>query len=182
MTFWADFAIHFWSSSKLLAVKSIFCELVSKHMIKYRSILIAVLAVVMVMLLSFGGVAEAKRVTKPLSYTSEQIEQIQDYASQLSAIRERMPELADLIQKQDWVFVRNFIHGPLGELRSKMMFVTQSLLGEDQKQARSAAKSVFDNLVAIDQAAQGRDYKLAIRNYAETLRDFDNFMTLLPKG
>lgn len=151
-------------------------------MVKYRSILTAVLAVVMVVLLSFGSVAEAKRAAKPQSYTSEQIEQIQDYASQLSAVRDKMPELADLIQKQDWVFVRNFIHGPLGELRSKMTFVAQTLLGDDQKQARATAKAVFDNLVAIDQAAQEKNYKVAIRNYAETLRDFDSFLTLLPKG
>lgn len=149
-------------------------------MIKYRSILAAVLAVVMVVLLSFSDVAEAKRIAKPPSYTSEQIAQIQAYASELSTVRDRLPELADLIQKQDWVFVRNFIRGPLGELRTKMMFVSQNLLGEDQKQARAAAKAVFDNLIAIDQAAQKEDYKLAIRNYAETLRDFDGFLNLLP--
>jgi photosystem II protein PsbQ len=151
-------------------------------MSKYRSIFAAILAVAVVVLLSFGGVAEAKRVAKPPSYTSEQIAQIQEYASELSAIKDRLPELADLIQKQDWVFVRNFIHGPLGELRAKMAFASQNLLGEDQKQARAAAKTVVDNLVAIDQAAQAENYKLAIRNYAETVRDLDNFLSLLPKG
>ncbi len=149
-------------------------------MVKYQSIFTAVLAVVMVVLLNLGNVAEAKRAAKPLSYTSEQIAQVQEYAAELSALRDRMPELADLIQKQDWVFVRNFIHGPLGELRAKMLYAAQNLLGDDQKQARTVAKAVFDNLVAIDQAAQNRDYKLAIRNYAETIRDFDNFLNLLP--
>ncbi len=150
-------------------------------MVKYRAILTAVLAVLMVFLLSLGNGAEAKRVAKPLSYTSEQISQIQEYGSELSALRDRMPELADLIQKQDWVFVRNFIHGPLGELRAKMLYAAQNLLGDDQKQARAVAKAVFDNLVAMDQAAQNRDYRLAIRNYTETIRDFDNFLNLLPK-
>ncbi len=80
-------------------------------MIKFRTVLVIVLSLVAVVLLNLGNVAEAKRPAKPLSYTSEQISQIQATASDLSSIRDRMPELANLIQKQDWVFVGNFIHG-----------------------------------------------------------------------
>jgi photosystem II protein PsbQ len=151
-------------------------------MVKLRSVLTVLLALAIVALVSFGNVAEAKKLTKPPSYSPEQIETIQEYTTELSALRDRMPELADLIQKQDWVFVRNFIRGPLGELRSKMSYLTQNLLPADQAEARKVARSVFTSLVAIDQAAQNEDYKLAIRNYSETLRDFDAFLQLVPKG
>jgi len=151
-------------------------------MIKFRAVLVIVLALVAVVLLNPGNVAEAKRPAKPLSYTTEQISQIQATASDLSSIRDRMPELADLIQKQDWVFVGNFIHGPLGEIRTKMSSLALNLLPNDQKQARSLAKSVGDNLIAIDQAAKDKNYKAAIRNYAETIRDFDALLQLVPNG
>jgi photosystem II protein PsbQ len=149
---------------------------------KYRSILAVILAFVTVIFISLGNVAEAKKLVKPPAYTSEQIVSIQQYASELSALRDRMPELADLIQKQDWVFVRNFIRGPLGELRTKMGYLSQNLLPTEQSESRKLAKSVFSNLVAVDQAAQDKNYKLAIRNYSETLRDLDLFLQLVPKG
>lgn len=151
-------------------------------MIKPRSILTVLLALVLVVVMSLGSVAEAKRPSKPPTYTSEQITQLQGYASDLIALRDRLPELSTLIQKQDWVFVRNFIHGPLGEIRAKMSYLTQSLLPADRPTARKAAKLVSDNLVAIDQAAQDGNYKVAIRNYAETIRDLDAFLQLVPRG
>jgi len=149
-------------------------------MVKLRSIVVAVLALAFIVLLNFGSVAEAK--PKPQTYTGEQIEQIQSYTSELSALRDRLPELAALIQKQDWIFTRNFIHGPLGELRTKMLNVSRYVLPDAQPRIRAAAKLVFDNLVAIDEAAEVSNYKAAIRNYAETVRDFDAFLQLLPKA
>ena len=151
-------------------------------MAKYRSALSILLAFTLVLLLNLGAVAEAKTKTKPATYTPEQLELIQGYADELAAARDRLPELADLIQKQNWTFTRNFIHGPYGELRTTMLNAARNLLPDAQAPARKAAKVVFDNLVAIDQAAQDQNYKLAIRNYGETLRDFDAFLQLLPKS
>jgi photosystem II protein PsbQ len=149
---------------------------------KFRAVLTVILALAAVVLLNLGSVAEAKRPAKPLTYTSDQITEIQESAAELSSIRDRLPELADLIQKQDWVFVRNFLHGPLGEIRTKMSLLSQKLLPTDQKQARTIAKAVADNLVAIDQASKDENYKAAIRNYAETIRDLDAFLQLVPRG
>jgi photosystem II protein PsbQ len=149
---------------------------------KFRAVLTVILALAAVVLLNLGSVAEAKRPAKPLTYTSDQITEIQESAAELSSIRDRLPELADLIQKQDWVFVRNFLHGPLGEIRTKMSLLSQKLLPTDQKQARTIAKAVADNLVAIDQASKDENYKAAIRNYAETIRDLDAFLQLAPRG
>jgi photosystem II protein PsbQ len=149
---------------------------------KFRAVLTVVLALAAVVLLNLGSVAEAKRPAKPLTYTSEQITEIQESASELTTIRDRLPELADLIQKQDWVFVGNFLHGPLGDIRTKMSRLSQKLLPNDQKQARTVAKAVADNLVAIDQASKDENYKAAIRNYGETIRDLDSLLQLVPRG
>lgn len=151
-------------------------------MAKYRSVLSVLLAFALVLLLNLGAVAEAKTKAKPATYTPEQLELIQGYADELAAARDRLPELATLIQSQDWTFTRNFIHGPYGELRTTMLNLARNLLPSAQEPARKAAKAVFDNLVAIDQAAQDQNYKVAIRNYAETLRDFEAFLQLIPKA
>lgn len=151
-------------------------------MVNYRSILSVVLAVVAVVLVNLGNVAEAKPVKKPLTYTAEQLQQIDGYASSLIEMRDRLPELADLIQKQDWTFARNFIHGPLGEIRFKMLYLTRTLLPDVQPKARDLAKAVNDNLVAIDLAAANSNYQQAVRNYAETVRDLNAFLELVPKS
>jgi photosystem II protein PsbQ len=151
-------------------------------MVKLKAVISFVLVVVAVVVLTVGSVAEAKPPKKPATYTSEQIEQIQAYASDIEALRDRLPELASLIQDQNWVFVRNFIHGPLGEIRIKMVTFARNLLPDAQKQANQLAKEVFENLVAIDQAAARKDYKAAIRNYSETVRDIEAFLQLAPQS
>jgi photosystem II protein PsbQ len=147
-----------------------------------RSILPLVLALVAVLIVNLGNVAAAKPPAKAASYTAEQIEQIQEYAAGLTEMRDRLPELANLIQTQDWTFARNFIHGPLGEIRFKMLYLSRNLLPADQKKARDLAKLVTDNLVAIDKAAERQDYAAAVRNYAETVRDLDAFLQLVPQA
>lgn len=147
----------------------------------FRFVLVITLALVMTLWMALATPVAAKTL-KPTTYTSEQLTSLQEYNADLSALRERMPELAALIQKQDWVFVRNFIRGPLGELRFKMATVTSNLLPDAQAKARKLSKTIFSNLEAIDQAADAAAYKAAIRNYAETIRDFDEFLKLIPQG
>lgn len=147
-------------------------------MAKHRSILSIVLALVAVLLISCGSPTVAKVPT----YTPEQIAEIQSYASGVSAMRDRMPELQALIEKEDWTFVRNFIHGPLGELRVKMSTVTRDLLPNAQKPARQAAKEVFDDLVTIDRAAEETNSDLAVLKYNEAIKAFDAFFQLVPQA
>ncbi len=137
-----------------------------------------VLAFVAVFLISCGSPTVAKVPT----YTPEQVAEIQTYASGVSSMRDRMPELQSLIAKKDWTFVRNFIHGPLGELRVKMSAVTRDLLPNAQKPASQAAKDVFDNLVTLDRAAETGDSDLAVLNYNKAIKAFDAFFQLVPQG
>lgn len=148
-------------------------------MVNFRSIVAIILAVVTTFMLSVNSV-EAAKVKKPLTYTSDQLEQLSVYTSDLQAMRDRLPELGSLINKKDWIFARNFIHGPLGELRIQMANVSRTLLPDAQPGARKLAKEVFDDLVTIDLAAQNRNFPLAIKKYAEVLKGFDEFLALVP--
>jgi photosystem II protein PsbQ len=151
-------------------------------MVNYRSILALVLAVVTAFMLNVGSVEAAKKPKKPLSYTADQIELIQNYAADLQVMRDRLPELATLIQERDWTFARNLIHGPFGELRVTMKNVASNLLPDAQENAKKLAKTVFDDLVAIDLAAQNSNSAAASSGYAKTVKDFDAFLNLIPSA
>jgi photosystem II protein PsbQ len=143
----------------------------------YKSILASLLAVVMVFLVSCGSPTP----TKPPTYTPETLEQISSYESELLAFRDRMIELEELINKPDWVDVSNLIHGPLGDLRRDMSYASRLLLlPKEQKNALAQAREVFRHLETIDLAAQEQNYLLAEENYAKALKDFDEFLSLLP--
>lgn len=145
---------------------------------RYKSILASILAVVMVFLVSCGSPTP----TKPPTYTPETLEQISSYESELLEFRDRMIELEELINKPDWVDVSNLIHGPLGDLRRDMSYVSRLLLlPSEQKNALAKGREVFRDLETIDLAAQEQNYPLARDNYAEALKDFDEFLTLLPR-
>lgn len=145
---------------------------------RYRSFLALVLAFLTAFLVSCG----TPTVKKPPTYTPAQIEQIQQYVSGIEALRDRLPELAKLIQDENWVFVRNFIRGPLGELRSRIAGVERNLLPDAQAKAHQTAKELFESLVAIDRSAQNGDYKAAISNYAAIQKNLNAFLEQAPKA
>ena len=147
-------------------------------MVRSRSILSLILAIVAVFLVSCGGPTAAKL---PQTYTPVQIEQIQEYLPDLVSLRNRMSEVPILIQRRDWIGVRNFIHGPLGELRLKMTYVTRNLLPAQQKAAREVTRQLFDDLVKVEQAIEESNTQGAIRNYQATLADINKFLELVPQ-
>jgi photosystem II protein PsbQ len=144
-------------------------------MSKYRSILALALAFVFTLLITGtdSAAAATKSRAKAPTYSAVQTEQIQGYTNEVGALRDRLTELQDLIQNEKWTFARNFIHGPLGELRAKMISAAKVLAPEPQKQAREASKEVFTALVGIDQAG-------ADRNYGLLLKGLDTFFQALP--
>lgn len=148
-------------------------------MARYRSILSLIIVIVATFLVSCGSPTVAKA---PPTYTAAQIEQIQQYVPDMVALRDRMSELQMLIKRRDWIDVSNFIHGPLGELRLKMTYVTRNLLAKDQAQASEATRDLFGHLVKIEQAAESGDAPRATLNYREAVADIDTFLQLVPQA
>lgn len=157
--------------SKIQSIKSMF-GIGSRS----RSLLLSLLAVMMLFLASCGNAPQAQAPT----YTPDLVQRLESYASDIQGMRDRMGELKELIQAQDWVYVDNFIHGPLGTLRQDMTLFNRNLLPQDQPQGRELAREVFRHLEAISLAAETSDYKTAVRNYQETVADLDAFLELLP--
>lgn len=145
-------------------------------MINKRSILACLMALLMTFLASCGEPAP------PPTYSDADLQNIDQYKAGLVELRDRMGELQDFIQEEDWVNVGTFIHGPLGELRYKTNYLTQSLLlPDDREPVLDAAKDLFLQLETLDAAATEGDYKVAVKESAEAIRDFDAFLDLIPK-
>jgi photosystem II protein PsbQ len=145
---------------------------------RFRSILSVLLACVTVFLVSCSSATEVK----PPTYTAAKLEVIEKYTSSIEAMRDRLPELAKLIQDENWVFTKNFIRGPLGELRAKMSQVERNLLAKDQPKVKEAGKQVIEDLISIDAGAEAQDYKATIRSYATLQKDINAFLELTPKA
>ncbi|TAG75289.1 MAG: photosystem II protein PsbQ, partial [Oscillatoriales cyanobacterium] len=111
-----------------------------------------------------------------------QIQQIQRYVPTLTEFRSRMNNLGTLIQKKNWIDAKTYIHGPLGELRGTMKTVSGSLLPKSQQQAMDLTKSLFADLVEIDNAAKMADNAKITASYSKAVKDFDTFLQLLPKA
>ncbi|NER35650.1 MAG: photosystem II protein PsbQ [Oscillatoria sp. SIO1A7] len=145
---------------------------------RYRSLLASILALVMVFLTSCGS----PKAVKPPVYDPVQLEKIDQYQSQLLAFRDRMTELESLIQQRDWNNVSSLIHGPLGQLRQDMSYITRSLLPQDKKSALNLAREIAGRLEAIDVAGSNNNLEQAISNYRQAIDGLDTFTGLLSKA
>ncbi|MBC6419924.1 MAG: photosystem II protein PsbQ, partial [Prochloron sp. SP5CPC1] len=95
----------------------------------FHSLLSLMLVVATTLLVSCSSTS----AKAPTTYTSEKIAQLQTIVEPIEAIRERMPEVENLIEDENWVDTVTMIHGPFGQLRSKMTYLSRSLLPKDQK-------------------------------------------------
>ncbi len=143
---------------------------------RFRPILAGVLAVLAAFVVGCSAPSE------PMTYTQSQIEDIQLYAARLGDLRDRMDELGDAIDNEDWGEVDTFIHGPLGSLRERAARVTRQLLPSDRDRAEALAEDLFEHLEEIDRAADIEKASLAVSNYRESLQDFDAFLALVPES
>jgi photosystem II protein PsbQ len=144
----------------------------------FRPLISILLVFVSIFVVSCGDGSQAKAPT----YSVAQLAQIQATNKNLVTLSDRLPELATMIQKRDWNNVKSFIHGPLGDIRTRMSGLSRELLPGTKEQALAISKEVFVHLNKIDEAASNNDYKIAIVNYGEAIKDFTSFEKLIPSA
>ncbi len=116
------------------------------------------------------------------AYTPDEISQIQKYTADVVELRDRFSnEIPPMIDAADWRDVETFIHGPMGELRTKMSGLGRNLTPDLQGQARDQAREAFKHLVGLDEAARDRDTPKAIASYKEAVNNLDAFIKLVPE-
>ena len=147
-------------------------------MARQRSIFSFFLVLLATFLISCGGPGVA---VAPPTYTATQLERIQAYVPDIQAVRDRSQELKTLIQRADWINVRNFIHGPITEARLNLTYVTPNLLPKDQPAARQITRDLFNDLVKLDKATSAGNPQPALTSSEAAFADLDKFLNLLPK-
>jgi photosystem II protein PsbQ len=143
---------------------------------RFRPLLGILLAVVASCLVACGGPA----AKIPTTYTPEILQQVELYTPAVAELRDRFPELQSYIQQKDWVNVQSFIHGPMGEMRTRINRLAGTLLTKDKPQAQSLAKEIYTHLERLDEAAANNQQVIAGQEYRNALDDFDAFLSLVP--
>lgn len=142
----------------------------------FRSFLSVILILVATVLVSCGS----PQASAPPTYTPEKLQQIETYRIPVDIARDNMSRLKELIQEQDWIDTRSYIHGPLGFLRRDFRYLSDLLLPNDAKQAKEISEDIFLRLENIDAAAKDQDSRTVATEFNKAISDFDEYINLIP--
>jgi len=130
--------------------------------------------------LCFGLSACGDGKTKAPSLSADDIAYIDRQAEGFLAARDRLPELATLVNERDWTFTRNLIHGPMQEVGREMLYINQRLLPADRAEANKRAESLKAALAELDEAARLQDDKNLSKAYIKVASGFGLYAQVLP--
>ena len=132
--------------------------------------------------LCFGLAAcDGSANAKPATISPEDMAVIRRQVEGFMAARDRLPELAELVQQRDWTFTRNLIHGPMQEVGREMLYINQRLLPQDRAEANKLAKSLKDAMADLDEAARLQDSDKLQKFYDDLEADFANYAAVIPE-
>ena len=141
-----------------------------------RQLLGLCLAAVLCVSLAACGDAKAKVP----SLSSEDIAAIERQARGFLAARDRLPELAGLVNERNWVFARNLIHGPMQEVGREMAYINRHLLPADRPEAEKLANQLKASFAQLDEAARLQDAGLLQKAYIAVASGFGKYAQILP--
>lgn len=134
------------------------------------------LAVVLCVGLAACGDGKAKAP----SYSADDIAYIERQAEGFLAARDRLPELATLVNERDWTFTRNLIHGPMQEVGRQMLYINQRLLPAERPQAVELSNQLKASLAQLDEAARLQDANQLQKAYIAVASGFGKYAQILP--
>ena len=141
----------------------------------------SLMALVIVALLSVSLVACDGGRNKAAVLSPDDIAAITRQAEGFLAARDRLPELAALVNKRDWTFTRNLIHGPMQEVGRQMLYINKRLLPSEQAEANQRANSLKAALADLDEAARVQDPDALRKGYIKVASSFGLYAQILPQ-
>ena len=144
----------------------------------FRPILSLILVLATTVLVS----CSSPTASAPPTYTPDKLQKIKIYRIPLDVARQRISELGQYIDQEDWANADSFLHGPLGLIRRDLTYLSNALLPDEQEAALEMAKDIFSHIQNIDEAVDEKNYKAAISQYKEMVSDFDVYSSLIPKN
>ncbi len=138
--------------------------------------LLALVAVLSIGLVACDGGGSAKAAV----LSPEALAGIQRQADGFFLAKDRLPELATLVNARNWVFTRNLIHGPMQEVGREMLYINKLLLPADQAQANQRATQLKTALAALDEAARLQDGDGLRKAYIKVASGFGSYAEVIP--
>ncbi len=140
---------------------------------------LAAVALVLLLCVGFISPAEAKgKAAKTIS--PEDMAVIRRQAEEFMEAKDRLPELATLVNERDWVFTRNLLHGPMQEVGREMSYINQRLDRSERKNADKIARKLKEALADLDEAARLQDGSRLQRSYSNLAASFDAYSEVIP--
>ena len=140
---------------------------------------LAAVALVLLLCVGFISPAEAKgKAAKTIS--PEDMAVIRKQAEEFMEAKDRLPELACLVNERDWVFTRNLIRGPMQPLGREMLYINQRLLPQDRKEADKRAAELKTALAELDEAARLQDGSRLTKEYSRVASGFGAYAEMIP--
>ena len=122
------------------------------------------------------GSAKAKTPT----ISPDDMAVIRRQAEGFTDAKDRLPELAKLVNQRDWTFTRNLIHGPMQEVGREMLYINQRLLPQDRAGANELATALKEALADLDEAARLQDGARLQKAYVAVATGFSNYEQVIP--
>ncbi|KEF42441.1 MAG: lipoprotein [Cyanobium sp. CACIAM 14] len=136
---------------------------------------------VVALLLSLSLVAcSGDQGRRPPSISPQDMTLIARQTEGFLAAKDRLPELADLVNARDWVFTRNLIHGPMQDLGREMLYINQRLLPADRAEATHRANALKASLADLDEAARLQDGDGLRKSYIKVATGFSAYAEVIP--
>ena len=132
------------------------------------------------LVLSVGLTACSGGKAKAATLSPEDIAIIERQAEGFLAARDRLPELASLVNERDWTFTRNLIHGPMQEVGREMLYINQRLLPSERAEANKRADNLKAALADLDEAARLQDANKLSKAYIQVASGFGLYAQVLP--
>ncbi len=132
------------------------------------------------LVLSVGLAACSGEPPKPPVISAADLTIITRQAEGFLSARDRLPELANLVNNRDWTFTRNLIHGPMQEVGREMLYINQRLLPADRPEAEKRANNLKNALAELDEAARLQDGEALRKAYIKVGSSFGLYAQVLP--
>ena len=105
---------------------------------------------------------------------------IERQAEGFLSARNRLPELASLVNERNWVFTANLIHGPMQEVGREMSYINQRLLPADRPEAEKRATALKTALAQLDEACRLQDGDKLRKAYIKVASGFGLYAQVFP--
>ena len=86
-------------------------------------------------------------------WTGLQISANAEVPSQVTKLQSQVETLQEYVEGEEWLEIRSFIHGPMGQVRRQLFFISQKLPKSAQASLADEIEAVSETLNVMDEAA-----------------------------